>query len=264
MAPVAHEVAVEEPLEIRVAGEGVASTMRTPGDDRFLALGFLFAEGVIHELADVGSVFHCGRIDAPGYGNAVDVLPGPGVCLDPERLQQARRRGVISSACGMCGRESIEELLARTSPVVGNEERLAPALIASGPRLLALGQPNFSRTGGMHAACAITAEGRVLETAEDVGRHNAADKVLGKLLYRNALPRQSTQGAQACMLMVSGRASCELVQKAAMGGFPFLVSVSATTSLAIQTAEALGITLIAFAREGRFTVYTHPERVSVP
>jgi FdhD protein len=255
-----HEVVVEEPLEIRVAGENLALTMRTPGEDRQLALGFLYAEGMVHRLDDVGSVYHCGRTDDPAYGNAIEVTPGPGVSLDLDLLQRVRRRGVTSSACGLCGRDSIEDLLART-PRVSGDERFEPELLARAPALLARGQLNFARTGGLHAACALTPQGEVLACAEDVGRHNAVDKVIGKLLYQQALPAQTTQRPRACLLAVSGRASCEIVQKAAMAGFLGVASVSATTSLAIDTAEALGVTLASFVREGRFTLYTHPARV---
>jgi FdhD protein len=255
-----EEVVVEEPLEIRVAGEAVALTMRTPGDDRELALGFLHAEGVIDSLADVGSVYRCGRTDQPGYGNVIEVAPGPGVSLDVERLARARRTHLTTSACGVCGREGIDDLLARLPA----RERLphvelSAALLRRVPALLARGQARFSRTGGLHGVCAVSADGEVLAAAEDVGRHNAVDKVVGALLLAGQLPRHTRT---ACLLAVSGRASFEIVQKAAMAGFVCIASVSAPSSLAVATAEASGLTLAAFVRDGRFTLYAHAERVA--
>ena len=256
-------VACEEPLEIRVAGDAVALTMRTPGDDRFLALGYLFAEGVIDSLADVGSVYHCGRTDDPRYGNAIEVTPGPGARLSGPALERTRRVNLTQSACGVCGRDGIDDLLARVKPVT-HEAKIAGALIAQLPELLRAGQLNFAYTGGLHAACAVNAGARVLASAEDVGRHNAVDKVVGKLLMQGQLPRTQLGAERACVLAVSGRASFEIVQKAAAAGFACVASVSAPSSLAIDTAEALGITLAAFVREGRFTLYTHEKRVLSP
>jgi len=253
------EVAVEEPLEIRVAGDVIALTMRTPGEDRFLALGFLFAEGVIAGLSEVGSIYTCGRSDGPGYGNAIEVTPGPGVTLADEHLSRAQRRFVTSSACGVCGRDSIDDLLARC-PRQTDMRKLSATLINEAPRLLALGQPGFQHTGGLHAACAIRADGQIAASAEDIGRHNAVDKVVGKLLFESLLPSQSGENAPV-LLCVSGRASFEIVQKACMAGFRVVASISAPSSLAIETAEASGLTLASFVREGRFTLYTHPERV---
>jgi FdhD protein len=254
-------VVVEEPLEIRVAGDAVALTMRTPGDDRQLALGFLFAEGVIGSLADVGSVYHCGRSDDPRYGNAIEVVPGPGARLDFDALARTRRVGITQSACGVCGRDGIDDLLTRIAPLA-DEVLLEPGLIARVPGMLALHQPNFARTGGLHAACAITAAGEVLASAEDVGRHNAVDKVVGKLLLAERLPRaQADEQHTARVLAVSGRASFEIVQKAAAAGFVCVASVSAPSSLAVETADALRVTLASFVREGRFTLYAHPARV---
>jgi FdhD protein len=254
-----EDVVVEEPLEIRVAGESLALTMRTPGEDRFLALGFLYAEGVIRSLDDAGSVFHCGRTDDPRYGNAIEITPGPGVHLDVDVLDRTRRVGITQSACGVCGRDSIEDLLTRVTPL---DDRLLldTGLLEQTPALLHAQQQNFARTGGLHAACAITAHGVVLAHAEDVGRHNAVDKVVGKLLYASQLPRDAAPSQAARVLAVSGRASFEIVQKAAAAGFVCVASVSAPSSLAIDTAEALGVTLASFVREGRFTLYAHPQR----
>jgi FdhD protein len=255
-----EDVVVEEPLEIRVAGEALALTMRTPGEDRFLAVGFLFAEGLIGSLADVGSVYACGRSDDPRYGHTIEVTPGPGARICNERLMRTRRSFVTSSACGVCGRDSIDDLLTRCTKQTAARP-IARALVASAPTLLAQGQPQFARTGGLHAACAIDAEGKIIACAEDIGRHNAVDKVVGKLLYAGALPGPSKAANGPLLLAVSGRASFEIVQKAAMAGMTCVASISAPSSLAIETAEAMGITLAGFVRNGHFSLYTHAERV---
>jgi len=254
------DIVIEEPLEIRVAGECLAMTMRTPGDDRFLALGFLFAEGVLRDLDDVGSVQHCGRLEEPRYGNAIEVVPGPGVNLDIDILARTKRVGMTQSSCGVCGRDNIDDLLERM-PVLQSSERIEAYLLKWVPESLADKQDNFARTGGLHAACAIAANGRVVAHAEDVGRHNAVDKVVGKLFHAGRLPRYDESNERARILAVSGRASFEIVQKAAMAGFLCVASISAPSSLAIETARAAGLTLAAFVRDGRFTLYSHEDRV---
>ncbi len=256
----ADVVVGEEPLEIRVAGDVVATTMRTPGDDRALALGFLFAERVIQHRDDVGSIYPCGRLGDARYGNAIDVIPGPGARLDIERLERGRRAGITSSACGVCGRDAIDDLLEDLCPSRSGT-RVSESLIERAPKLLSLEQPVFARTGGLHAACALTAQASIVAHAEDVGRHNAVDKVVGQLLLAQQLPRDVSGSAQPVLLAVSGRASFEIIQKAAVAGFVCVASVSAPSSLAVQTAEALGITLASFVRGSSFTVYSHPERV---
>lgn len=255
-----EDVVVEEPLEIRVAGESLATTMRTPGEDRFLALGFLLAEGVIQSLDDVGGAHHCGRMDDPRYGNTMEVIAGPGVNLDVERLSRTKRTGITQSACGICGRDSIDDLLARV-PVSTSKATIEKALLLRIPELLSVRQDNFALTGGLHAACAISSSGEVVAHAEDVGRHNAVDKVVGKLLYSRQLPRDDASENAARILAVSGRASFEIVQKAAVAGFICVASVSAPSSLAIETANSAGMTLAAFVREGRFTIYSHDSRL---
>jgi FdhD protein len=163
----------------------------------------------------------------------------------------------------VCGRDGIDDLLTRVKPV--SDQRKIPApLIRALPELLRAGQLNFAQTGGLHAACAVNEGARVLASAEDVGRHNAVDKVVGKLLMQGELPRDQVGEERACVLAVSGRASFEIVQKAAAAGFACVASVSAPSSLAIDTAQALGITLAAFVRDGRFTLYTHEQRVLSP
>jgi len=256
-------VAVEEPLEIRVDGEPVAITMRTPGADERLALGFLFSEGLIDSLTDVGTIARCGRPGHEGSGNVVDVRSGPGLRIDIERVLLCRRFSVTSSSCGVCGRRSIESLLAR----VGRAPEglaLSPALVTRAIARLASAQPNFTHTGGVHAAAAFAASGELLCVYEDIGRHNAVDKVIGDLLYRglvDAVGDMPAPGAPA-LLTVSGRASFEIVQKAAAARIPVVASVSAASSLAVDLAQATGITLAAFVRGGALNVYTHAPRLA--
>jgi FdhD protein len=255
------EIAVEEPLEIRVATETVAVTMRTPGDDRHLALGFLFAEGVIGGVDDVGSAVHCGRPGEEGYGNVIDVTPAPGAHVVLKRLDSARRGTLTTSACGICGRKTIDDLLAARGPLAPGPV-LAARLISQCVAGLAGVQPGFSRTGGLHAAAVFDLSGALLASAEDVGRHNAVDKAIGALLAARAIPAARTPTAPA-LLVVSGRASFEITQKAAAAGLALLASVSAPSSLAVDLAERLGLTLVSFARGSTFNVMAHPHRVTV-
>lgn len=247
-------VAVEEPLEIRVAGEPVAVTMRTPGDDARLAVGFLFAEGIIGSIDDVGTVAHCGRPGDEGFGNVIDVLPGAGVALDPERLQRSRRGTLTTAACGVCGRRSIADLVERCRPLDAGPQVAADTISAAVQRMKEA-QPAFQTTGGTHAAAACLPDGGLVCGYEDVGRHNAVDKVVGALLY-------GRQVGVPAFLCVSGRTSFEIIQKAAAARVPVVVSVSAASSLAIDLAAACRITLCAFVRGPGMSVYTHPERIA--
>ena len=246
-------VVVEEPLEIRIDGETIAITMRTPGDDPLLALGFLYGEGIVHALDDVGTIAPCGRPGDEGYGNVLDVRSGPGVTLSSERVLDSRRWNVTTSSCGVCGRRSIDDLLSRIAPL-DSSVRVETRAITRAVSELASDQPNFARTGGLHAAGAFDAAGAPLAVYEDVGRHNAVDKTVGALLKRGELGR-------ATILAVSGRASFEIVQKAAAARIPVVASVSAASSLAIDVAHAAGITLASFVRGSALNVYSHPERV---
>lgn len=247
-------VVVEEPLEIRVAGEPVAVTMRTPGHDRELALGFLFAEGIVTSLDDVGSLAHCGRPGDEGYGNAIDVAPGPGTSLDVERIGASRRGTLTNASCGVCGRRSIDDLLARC-PRLHDETRVPAALVAHACSEMREGQANFAKTGGLHAAAIYGAGGERLALFEDVGRHNAVDKAVGALLLAGKLP------LPFAVLAVSGRASFEIVQKAAAARIALVASVSAPSSLAIDLAERAGITLVGFVRGETMNVYAGAGRV---
>ncbi len=260
------EVVVEEPLEIRVDGETVAVTMRTPGEDADLALGFLFAEGIVAGAADVGSVSHCGRPGDEGYGNVVDVRSAGGHRIDPDRVLEGRRWSVTSASCGVCGRRSIEGLLERVGRVEAPTRMSRRSVLACMERL-GRAQPIFASTGGLHAAALFGAGGRLLASAEDVGRHNAVDKAVGSLLRLGLVGHPSPgspaagEGFGPALLAVSGRASFEIVQKAAAARVPIVASVSAPSSLAVDLAERAGIALLGFVRGERLNAYAHPWRV---
>lgn len=255
-------VAVEEPLEIRVDGETVALTMRTPGADADLALGFLFAEGIVTAAADVGTIVHCGRPGDEGFGNVLDVRSAAGLRIDPERVLEGRRFLPVSAACGVCGRVSIDGLLRRLRPVA---DRPVPrALIAAGMDALARRQPVFRRTGGLHAAALLAPDGEVIAAAEDVGRHNAVDKVVGAALRLGRAGAAVAPAEAPALLAVSGRAGFEIVQKGAMAGVAAIASVSAPSSLAVDLAAASGVTLAGFVRGERMNVYAHPGRLGPP
>jgi FdhD protein len=261
-APTVDSLAVEEPLEIRVDGETIATTMRTPGSDADLALGFLFAEGIVSGARDVSTVTHCGRPSEEGYGNVLDVRSAGGMRLDPERILEGRRFIPISSACGVCGRRAIEGLLDRIVPVERRDalpQSLVHAAIDALPRV----QPAFASTGGLHAAVAVAADGTVLAAAEDVGRHNAMDKVVGALVRAGRVGAGAPPGGGPSIVAVSGRTGFEIVQKAAAAGVPVVASVSAPSSLAVDLAERAGLTLCGFVRGGNMNVYAHAWRLGI-
>lgn len=248
-------LAVEEPLEIRIGGSAFSVTMRTPGHDLELALGFLVAEGVIHRPGEVVSAVHCPDAARDGDGrpthNVVDVTLAPGVGA-PEQ----RRQRLVSSACGICGNESIEDVRARSPYDVGDDEvRVDPTLITGLPARLRTAQRVFAKTGGLHAAGLFDSAGELICLREDVGRHNAVDKVVGWAFGCGLLPLRGH------LLQVSGRASFELVQKAWLAGIPVLAAVSAPSSLAVDLAEDAGLTLVGFSRGESFNVYAGAHRV---
>jgi FdhD protein len=247
--PALDSVVVEAPLEIRVAGRPFAVVMRTPGADRELAAGFLFAERVLKSAADLGTIGHCTDPEALHPENIVTVtcIGASAAMLDEGAA--APRQTVASSSCGVCGRLSIEALAADCPPVAALPP-VAPGIIAALPATLRARQAVFDRTGGLHAAGLFGPDGALLEFAEDVGRHNAVDKVIGRLVLREALPASGT------LLFVSGRTSFEIVQKAWAAGVPCVASVSAPSSLAIDLARTAGIRLIGFVRDDTFNVYT--------
>jgi FdhD protein len=269
--PQKDAVAIEEPLEIRVATEPLAITMRTPGDDPKLAVGFLFAEGIIRSIDDVGSVAHCGRPGDEGFGNVIDVTAAPGVSLDVDKVQASRRGTLTTSACGVCGRRSVDDLLAICGRVPDGPAVQLQMLSGSTERLRDA-QRNFAQTGGVHAAAALNLKGEVLAAFEDVGRHNAVDKVIGALVFARLVTADSAirrmGGApldpeqRPVVLVVSGRASFEILQKATVARIPVVASVSAASSLAIDLAQRSGITLASFVRGGTLNVYTHPDRIA--
>jgi FdhD protein len=235
---VRDEVAVEEPLEIRVGGEALAVTMRTPGHDDELALGFLYGEGLIDGPRVAGP-------PADLAGNIVDVE-------GPLLREPARRRFYATSSCGVCGKGALEEIAVIGAPLPEGPV-VERALLARLPDRLR--QPGFERTGGLHATGLFTADGELVTVREDVGRHNAMDKVIGRALLDGRLPLHDR------ILCVSGRLSFELVQKAVVAGAPMLVGVGAPTSLAIDAAHDRGLTLVGFARTTTANVYTHAHRV---
>ena len=254
-------VAGEEPLEIRLVAAGeprtVAVTMRTPGHDFELAVGFLFGEGVIRERDDIARVAYCTEVDEEQRFNVVNVVLRPGREAAVARLERLERHFVTTSACGICGRAQLDDLVERglvaLDPTAG--PRVPAALVASLPNRLREGQSLFARTGGVHAAGIFARDGAPRWVREDVGRHNALDKAVGAALLDDALPLGD---ALACL---SGRASYELVQKAVSAGIPVVAAVSAPSSLAVATAERFGITLAAFVRDDRLNVYAGAERI---
>ena len=235
-------VAIEEPLEIRVDGAPLAVTMRTPGDDEELALGFLYGEGLIDGPRPAGLT--------DDLANNIVEVAGP-LIRNP-----GARSFYTTSSCGVCGKGALEEVAVHAHPLDTNPARpvIARALAMELPGRLQ--QPTFDRTGGTHATGLFTASGELLLTREDVGRHNAMDKVIGHALGRGLLPLHGH------VLCVSGRLSFELVQKAAVAGAPILIGVGAPSSLAVALADDQGLTLCGFARRGRLNVYTRPERIS--
>lgn len=239
--------AAEEPLDIRLHGESFAIVMRTPGDDQALAAGFLYSERIIRESADIGAVEHCRHPD--GDANVVDVfLRGEAAARARSSLDR-RRRVTANTSCGVCGRASIDDLSADLAPL-STRARVATSTITSLPGRLRRAQSAFDETGGLHGAALFSFDGVMLGAAEDVGRHNAVDKVVGRLLLDD-------RPAGDAIMMVSGRVSFEIVQKAWLAGIPVLAAVSAPTSLAIDLARAAGITLLGFVRPPGFNAYTH-------
>jgi FdhD protein len=251
-------LAAEEPLGVRLNGEALTLTMRTPGDDIDLAAGFLVSEGVVRSAADVSQIRictgdRCGHGEHEGMGNIADVTLAPGVTL-PEGL---RRNFLTTSACGVCGKASIRDICQLpTASLADDQVPVQPLLLAQLPGRLREAQRVFSATGGLHAAGVFNAKGELLTIREDVGRHNAVDKVVGWALREDRLP------LAGCVLLVSGRASFELVQKAVMAGIPVLAAVSAPSSLAVELAEEAGLTLVGFLRGNSMNVYTAPQRIA--
>ena len=244
-------VAVEAPLEVRLNGHPFAVIMRTPGTDADLAAGFLFTEGVIRSAADIQ------RVDLSADTSALNVVLSRSRAEILPDLLDARRNVAQNSSCGLCGRRTLESLDI-DGPPLAVDWHLDVGVVARFPAALRHAQHAFDETGGLHAAGLFDLDGRLQLSAEDVGRHNAVDKLLGRMLSDGRLP------LSRFALFVSGRSSFEIVQKAFLGGIPFVAAVSAPSSLAVELARRSGITLLGFVRDDRWNVYAHPERLFTP
>ncbi|HEX7352650.1 formate dehydrogenase accessory sulfurtransferase FdhD [Brachybacterium sp.] len=257
-------VAVEEPLDIRLNGQQLSLTMRTPGHDVELIHGFLHGEGLIADREDIREARYCdGAVVDDGTGfaqNTYNVMDF--TTARPQLLPLVSRNFSAGSACGVCGAESIEAVRQKSRHRLSMTWQVDPRVIFAAARALGEQQAVFARTGGVHAAALVDLEGNLLVVREDVGRHNAVDKVIGWALLEDRLPLRD------CFLLVSSRASFEITQKACLAGIPLLACVSAASSLAVETAESFGQTLVGFTRaaedgDGRMNLYTHPERLDL-
>ena len=243
------EVVVEEPVEIRVNGESVSVTMRTPGDDFDLAAGLLWTEGIIQSASEIGSIAYCPDEEQPELKNIVNIT-----LVDNTRKIVPSRLTWTNSSCGLCGKASLDAIRQVCRPISSVMTVQHDVLYAL-PARLREAQANFDRTGGIHAAALFDNAGRMLLLREDLGRHNAVDKVLGGALRSGAIKTSET------VMMVSGRLGFEIAQKALVAGVPVLVSVSAPSSLAVELAEDFGMTAVGFLRGRSMNVYAHPERI---
>ena len=244
-------VAAEAPLEVQLEGQPFSVIMRTPGapgDDENLAAGFLFSEGVVADVSEIQ------RIDIGTSPNVINVSLAPSRAAAVPELLSQRRQVVMNSSCGMCGRRTLESLTVNRPPLAIGWA-VSADIIRSLPATLRASQQAFAETGGLHAAGLFDRTGQLELGAEDVGRHNAVDKLVGRMLLAGRLPLEQS------LLFVSGRSSFEIVQKAFLAGIPLLGAVSAPSSLAIELARSSGMTLLGFVRDGRFNSYGHHERV---
>jgi FdhD protein len=250
------KLVTEEPMEIRVHGPGqepraLAVTMRTPGNDFELAVGFCATEGILRSATDLDSVAYCLAGEGEQEYNVVTVK-----LRQPVDLAGHERTFVANASCGLCGKTSLEQVEQQCAPV-GPGPDVTPEVIAGLPDQLRAAQTVFDVTGGLHATARFTVDGELLAVREDVGRHNALDKLIGHALLEGQLPLADD------VLMVSGRVSFEIVQKAAMAGIPVICAVSAPSSLAVEAANRLGQTLVGFVRGDTANIYTHPERIEL-
>ena len=248
-------VATEEPLEIRLSGRPFAVIMRTPGADRELAAGFLLAEQVLTQPDDLGTIEYCTDQKAEHPENIVNVTLANRSPEAVDKLLAGRRQVTTNSSCGLCGRQTIESLRS-DAPALCERWTIAASMLSELPDRLRAAQSVFDQTGGLHAAGLFVRDGRLEGVAEDVGRHNAVDKVIGRMLMQERLPLSEH------LLFVSGRTSFEIVQKAFLAGIPMVGSVSAPSSLAIELAVESGVTLVGFVRGQSFNVYAHPARIA--
>lgn len=242
----------EEPLEIRVGDRPLSVTMRTPGHDLELAAGFLFTEGLIQRREQIVAIDYAKNCKETEHGNVVQIDLQPGLSLDLDRIQ---RNFFAASSCGICGKASIDSVRLRGILPPNPDFRLEPEVLCGLPESLRGAQAIFGRTGGLHSAGLFTARGEMVAQREDVGRHNAVDKIVGWALLEGRLPLSES------VLMVSGRGGFEIVQKAAVAGLPVVASVSAPSSLAVRLARELRLSLVGFLRGKRFVVYAGEERL---
>jgi len=249
---VRDRLVVEEPLELRVSGRPVGVTMRTPGDDVELAVGYCVTEGLVRGHEDIAAVRACASTGGEGDYNVLSVDLRPGVPIPDRSLD---RLHVTSSSCGVCGKSSIDAVRVRAAPLGDDPVQVTAATLAGVPDRVRAAQRVFERTGGLHAAALLGPDGEVECVREDVGRHNATDKAIGWAAMHGRLPLRGT------ILFASGRCSFEIVQKAAVAGIPVVVAVSAPSSLAVELAEELGMTIVGFLRGDGMNVYTRPDRV---
>jgi FdhD protein len=243
------DVVIEEPLEIRVNGESLSVTMRTPGDDFDLAVGLLKSEGVIRTREEIGTIAYCPDEDQPELKNVVNVT-----LVDGSRRIESSRRLWSNSSCGLCGKATLEAVHQACEPIA-SDLRISSATLMSLPSQLRQAQANFERTGGIHAVGLFDSVGNLLVLREDIGRHNAVDKVVGAALSAGRVLSDT-------VMMVSGRLGFEIAQKAVVAGVPVVVSISAASSLAIELAAEFGLTAVGFLRGRTMNVYSHPERIS--
>ncbi|MFY9731560.1 MAG: formate dehydrogenase accessory sulfurtransferase FdhD [Candidatus Acidiferrales bacterium] len=244
-------LAAEEPLEIRIGENPLSVTMRTPGHDQELAAGFLFTEGLVQQREQIIALENATNDDDGKRGNVVRAEVAAEVLPDFDKL---RRHFFAASSCGICGKASIDAVRSRLLRTPNPNFRVEPQLIVSLPDALRSAQDVFERTGGLHAAALFDARGHLLVVREDIGRHNAVDKVIGWALLSDRIPLSD------CILLVSGRGGFEIIQKAIVAGIPVVASVSAPSSLAVQLARELRLTLIGFLRGNRFVVYAGEDR----
>ncbi len=245
---------VEEPLEIRVRGKGIAVTMRTPGHDQELTAGFLLTEQVIRDFSDVMAIEHCQRGESADTQNVVNAFLSPGVEFNEEKLT---RHVFASSSCGLCGKATIDSIHQSIARIDNAKLEVSKHILATLPTTLIANQTVFDTTGGLHAAAIFDTDGKLIVLREDVGRHNAVDKVIGYGFLNRLLPYQSH------VLLISGRASFEIMQKSLAAGIPVVAAVSAPSSLAFDFARESNQTLIGFLRDNRMNIYTHEERISL-
>ena len=244
-------VTTEQPLEIRIRGESIAITMRTPGHDQELAAGFAISEGIINQAEQLVEVAHCRRNEAEHPENIINVYLDSSTSCDLKKLS---RHVFASSSCGVCGKASIEAIR-QQCPAVNSNFVIRPETLRLLPQELRNGQSDFQQTGGLHAAGLFTGDGSPLCVREDVGRHNAVDKVIGWSLLNGQFPMEDH------ILLVSSRASFEIMQKALVARVPFVAAISAPSSLAVEFARENQQTLVGFLRESAFNIYSHPQRV---